>query len=330
MFGGRRPQQKVMFPATTQGPQGKGRNMNGEASTKLDIETAAAAHALPELGDGVDYATGEFSGEGDTSIFYQRWLPRRTSLRGVVVVVHGLGEHGGRYLNLVRRLLPEGYGLYASDHRGFGRSGGERGHITHFREYLLDLRQTVGLARAAHPDVPLTMFAHSMGGLIGVRYLQTFGDTVDQAILCAPALGLRTDRASKGLLLLLRIMSRVQPAYRVDNQGSEPVSRDPEVVAAFEVDPFNNPWVTARWATEMMAAQTHWPQEMARLRMPLLIVQGLADRLVIPELTQSFFRDLPAEDKTLYLYAEHYHELINDLDREIPLDDIAHWLMERS
>jgi alpha-beta hydrolase superfamily lysophospholipase len=80
----------------------------------------------------------------------------------------------------------------------------------------------------------------------------------------------------------------------------------------------------------MMAAQTHWPQEMARLRMPLLIVQGLADRLVIPELTQSFYRDLPAEDKTLYLYAEHYHELINDLDREIPLDDIAHWLMERS
>ncbi len=283
--------------------------------------------ALEDLGDQVDYATGEFSGVGGTRIFYQRWLPQGVALRGTMVIVHGLGEHGGRYLNLVRRLLPEGFACYASDHRGFGQSGGKRGHVERFQNYLLDLRQTVEMARRAHPALPLAMFAHSMGGLIGVRYLQTFGETVDLAIICAPALGLRSERAGQGLVTVMRVMSRVYPSFQIDNKGGgEPVSRDPAVIAAFETDPFATPVITARWATEMIAAQARWPKEMAALDRPILVMQGMEDRLVIPALTQTFYRQLPSTDKTIYLYPEFYHELINDLDKHIPLDDLADWL----
>lgn len=303
-----------------------GSSLSSPASTE---EAYIDSFALAELGDWVDYATGEYPGEGGVPIFFQRWLPQGMDLRGVVVIVHGLGEHGGRYLNLVRRLLPDGFVLYANDHRGFGQSGGERGHVERFHDYLADLRQMVIRAREAYPALPVALFAHSMGGLIGIRYLQTFGETVDMAVISAPALGVRQERASRSLIAMMRIMSRLRPTFAIDNRGSEPVSRDPDVIAAFDVDPFNTRWVTARWATEMLDAQADLAEEMDRLTMPILLLQGLADRLVIPELTQAFYRQIPAEDRTIYLYPGYYHELINDLGKEIPLDELAQWLIDR-
>lgn len=276
-----------------------------------------------------DYTAGEFRGEGGVTVFYRRWLPATARLRGTVVIVHGLGEHGGRYLNLVRRLLAEGYACVAQDHRGFGRSGGKPGHINRFSDYLLDLGRTVALARREGGDRPVVLYGHSMGGLIAVGYLQRDGASVDRAIVASPALGVPGGRVGRGLLAVLKVMSKVYPAFSIDNQGGEPVSRDQAVIAEFDQDPLNNRLVTARWATEMMEAQADWPKHMAQITMPILVMQGMEDRLVIPSLTQAFFRQIPAADKTLYLYPEHFHELHNDLDRDKPLGDLAAWLNQR-
>jgi len=277
-----------------------------------------------------DYHDGTFAGEGGVPIFYRRWLPTTAARRGTVVIVHGLGEHGGRYLNLVRQLLAEGYACYAQDHRGFGRSEGKPGHVNRFADYLLDIKRTAAMARAEGGDHSLTLYGHSMGGLIAVYYLQRYGSTVDLAIIGSPALGVPGGRVGRGMVALLQVMSRVYPTFTIDNRGSEPVSRDPEIIAEFGTDPLSNRLVTARWATEMMAAQANWPENMDAITLPILVMQGMQDRLVVPSLTQKFFRLLPAADKTLYLYPDHFHELHNDLDREKPLGDLAAWLNQRT
>ena len=276
-----------------------------------------------------DYHDGSFIGEGGTPILYRRWLPITAARRGTVVIVHGLGEHGGRYLNLVRRLLAEGYACYAQDHRGFGRSGGKRGHVNRFADYLLDMKRTVAMARSEGGEQSLTLYGHSMGGLISIHYLHQYGATVDRAIIGSPALGMPGGRVGPGLMALLQVMSRVYPTFTIDNRGSEPVSRDPEVIAEFDTDSLGNRLVTARWATEMMTAQANWPKTIDKITLPILVMQGMQDRLVVPSLSQKFFRDLPATDKTLYLYPDHFHELHNDLDREKPLGDLAAWLNQR-
>ncbi|MBP7964470.1 MAG: lysophospholipase [Caldilineaceae bacterium] len=296
------------------------------ASTSIPRSIDNPKYALAGL---ADYHDGTFAGEDGVPIFYRRWLPATAARRGTVVIVHGLGEHGGRYLNLVRRLLAEGYACYAQDHRGFGRSGGKPGHVNHFADYLLDIKRTVALARTEGGAQPLTLYGHSMGGLIAIHYLQQYGATVDLAIIGSPALGVPGGRVGRGLLTLLQVMSRVYPTFTIDNRGSEPVSRDPEIIAEFGTDPLGNRFVTARWATEMMAAQADWPKAIHRITLPILVMQGMQDRLVMPSLTQKFFRHLLAADKTLYLYPDHFHELHNDLDREKPLGDLAAWLNQR-
>ncbi len=281
-----------------------------------------------------DYSTGTFTGKSGVPIFFRRWLPKQPPagqpMRGTVVIVHGLGEHGGRYLNLVRPLLAEGYACYAQDHQGFGRSGGKPGHVNRFSDYLLDLKRTVEMARREGGALPLTLYGHSMGGLIAVRYLQVYGPTVDLAIIGSPALGVPGGRVGRGMTALLQVMSKAYPSFTIDNRGSEPVSRDPEIIAEFDHDPLGNRLITARWATEMMTAQAQWAKNMHTITMPILVMQGMQDRLVLPSLTQQFFRQIPAADKTIYLYPEHFHELHNDLDRDKPLGDLAAWLNQRT
>ena len=271
------------------------------------------------------HSEATFTSVANVPIFYQKWLPDGP-VRGVVMIVHGLGEHGGRYGNLVERLLPEGYAVYAIDHQGFGRSGGQRGHVNHFHDYAKDVHRLNGLVRAEQPGQPVAVFGHSMGGLITLDYAQTYPKDADCWVVQAPAV---RAEMSTPLVFALRLVNLVRPTFSMERPGDGVISRDPEEVRRFEEDPLFVPISTARWLVQILTAQKRVKASVAATSGPLLMLQGTADNLVIPAATQEFFERIPAADKTLLLYDGYFHELHNDIGKEKPLSDIIGWLNAR-
>ncbi len=271
------------------------------------------------------HSEATFTSMAKVPIFYQKWLPDGP-IRGAVIIVHGLGEHSGRYGNLVDRLLPEGYAVYASDHQGFGRSGGQRGHVHHFHDYAKDVHRLNGIVRAEQPGKPLAVFGHSMGGLITLDYAQTYPKDADYWVVQAPAM---RAEVSAPLVFALRLVNLVRPTFSMERPGNGQVSRDPEEVRRFAEDPLLVPVSTARWLVQILAAQKRVKASVQATPGPLLMLQGTADNLVIPAATQEFFAQVTTADKTLHIYDGYYHELHNDLGKEKPLGDIIEWLKVR-
>lgn len=149
---------------------------------------------------------GEFKGAGGLRIWYRSWRPQ--AARAVIVVVHGLGEHGGRYANLVAELVPRGYALYVPDLRGHGRSSGLRGHCDRFVDYVADLKSAVQEAQTQEPGLPLFVYGHSLGGLIVLRHALERPQGARGLVISAPALR-RKFAVPAGKLLLGRVMSRL-------------------------------------------------------------------------------------------------------------------------
>lgn len=277
--------------------------------------------------EAMHHETGIFDGASKVPIFYQRWLPAAGVSRGSVVIVHGLGEHGGRYTHLVNCLLPEGYAIYSLDHQGFGGSGGQRGHINRFTDYLPDVHYMVGMARAEQQNYPVAIFGHSMGGLISLLYALVLPTSVDYLAISAPAL-LATPK--KSLVFLMRAMNLINPTFSIQRPGgAEGISRDPEEVRRFREDPLYTPVSSARWAVEILTTQVEVTRRAAAIQLPILILQGMADTLVVPQATVAFFAQISSSDKTLYTYPGYFHELHNDLGKEKPLGDLVEWLNAR-
>ncbi len=273
------------------------------------------------------HSTDTFEGVAGVPIFCQKWIPVQTVCRGSVVIVHGLGEHSGRYRHLVNRLVPEGYAVYTLDHHGFGRSGGRRGHVERFGDYLADIRYLVEMARAEQPGLPLALYGHSLGGLFSLHYALQCPETVDYLVLSAPALSAKFPRYR---LALLKLINLIHPTFSVRRPiRPELILRGEEELRLFSSDPLRVPTSTARFASEALAAIRAIWQRAEEIRLPVLMIHGAADRFVEPGPTERFFQQISSSDKTLHLYEGFYHELHNDLGKEKPLDDVAQWLNER-
>jgi alpha-beta hydrolase superfamily lysophospholipase len=279
------------------------------------------------MAESILHETGGFRGRGGGTLFCQQWRPAQAKVKAALVLVHGLGEHSSRYPYLVQSLVPAGYAIYGHDHQGFGRSEGQRGHVNRFTEYAADVQIRVAQAREAHPDSPLILFGHSMGGLIALDYLLRYQESVDLAVISAPALLAKTARH---LVLLMRTMNLVQPTFVIQRPGgAEGISRDPAEVEKYANDPL---WVrtsSARWAVEILSAQADIRPRAGEISLPILLIQGSEDQLVVPEATTSFFEAISSADKSYYYYPGYYHEAHNDVDKEYPLKDLRTWLDAR-
>ena len=274
--------------------------------------------------------TGQMKAGDQTPIFYQIRRPSRVRLRAVIFLVHGLGEHGDRYTYLFDRLLPEGYAFFAPDHRGFGRSGGRRGHVMAFDQYIADLKQLKGLMDDAFPDLPKVIYGHSMGGLITLCYAMAHPRDFDFLVAASPALA-NPPRAGRLKMAALWLMSLVFPSFSIDTHGDpNGLSRDPAEVRRAVADPLCHGRVSARWATSFSRTQQRVSQHPHRLATDsVLLLQGTGDTKVVPEATRAFFNALGVDDKTYLPYPGFFHELHNDQDRHRVLDDVARWLNQR-
>ena len=272
----------------------------------------------------MEHVEGEFRGCGDVTLFYQGWMADGV-VKAVVPIIHGFGEHSGRYENVVKHLASCGYSLYSFDLRGHGRSPGQRGYIEHWQELREDVQSFVEVVVQREPGKPLFMFGHSLGGLIALEYALRYPAGLRGVIVSGASLS--QTAVSPTLFLLSRILSRVWPRFSVDTRlDVAALSRDQVVVKAYRDDPLVHSLGTARLGTEVVAAQAWTLEHAADLKLPLLMVHGTEDRLTPLASGRQFFEHVTLADKQRIEYAGAYHEVHNDIDYQRELSDLEDWL----
>jgi len=245
---------------------------------------------------------------------------------GVVAIVHGLHEHGGRYAAVAARLARAGHASYAVDHPGHGRSPGTRGNIGSMAGTVDGVAALVRLAAQRHPGLPLFVYGHSLGGLIALQYLTGSPDAgIRGAVISAPALD--TSAASGVQRRVAPVLSRLLPDLGVLSLDAEAISRDPAVVADYRNDPLNHTGkVRARTGSEMMLTVAGMPQRLRSLTMPLFVLHGGADRLVPTAASEMVPAYAGSADLTRTVYPGLFHEPHNEPEKEQVLDDVVAWL----
>lgn len=270
------------------------------------------------------HAEGTFTGFNNEQLYYQVWRPEAEPV-ATLVIAHGLGEHGGRYMNVVEALLPQGYVIYALDHRGHGRSPGQRGHIGQWTELREDLRAFVLLVQQLEAGRPFFLMGHSMGGCVVLEYVLHYPDGLTAVVASAPAVG--TLNIPPVLAFMSRLLSKVLPRLSI-NSGLDitAISRDTAVVDAYRRDPLVHGKGTPAAAVAFMEAATWAMAHAADFARPLLLLHGDADRLVDVSSSQQFYAKVQHPDKKLAIYPGGYHELHNDWPKEQMVADLASWL----
>lgn len=250
--------------------------------------------------------------------------------RGTIVLVHGTGEHHGRYHHVAAYLNQAGWNVYAEDLPGWGRSEGRRGHIESFEDYLSSVREWTSDALAdAKGEKPVYVMGHSLGGLIATRYVQTDKRSGELAglILSSPCLKLKM-AVPAWKAQLAQVLDRVWPTLVIPN-GITPdmVSRDEAVQAAYKSDPLNYPKVSVRWFSELNQAMENAWADRSRLNLPVMILQAGADTVVDADAVEQFADGLPGEPK-FQRFAGLRHEILNEPEKEEVLHNIVTWLNE--
>jgi alpha-beta hydrolase superfamily lysophospholipase len=253
---------------------------------------------------------GTFAGAGGVPIHWQRSAPDAVP-RGVVLVAHGYAEHLGRYREFVSHLTGRGLAVAGIDHRGHGRSGGPRGHCRRFDEFVADLRILADHAEGWWPKLPRVLFGHSMGGLIAFIYLLHHPETVRAGALTGPAFRV-PDAAPRAMQAIALILGRIAPRVAFSSTLDERMlARDPAVGAAYVNDPLVHRRATAGLFSSVRAAQAEAFARTSQLRVPLLILQGDADRIVDPSGAPAIDARLTGIHE-LVMLPGYYHELLNE------------------
>ena len=271
--------------------------------------------------------TDTFSSHDGVDFFYR--LYQTPNERARLVIAHGLGEHSGRYGNVVNRLLPRHISIWALDHRGHGKSGGKRGHILNFEQYLLDLRLMVELAGEGIPENrKIFLLGHSMGGLIALYFALRHPELIDAVIASSPALGMIIEVQAVKSVLGKKI-SFIWPGLLLSNElDATKISHDENVVQAYQNDPLVHDKISARWFTEFLSAMDEVNRQASQMKIPTLLQVAADDHLVNAPASERFFENLTVDDKTLHMYAGLYHEIYNEVEdqRQKVLGDLEDWL----
>jgi alpha-beta hydrolase superfamily lysophospholipase len=281
----------------------------------------------------MQHTEGRFSASDGLDLYYQAWLPaleEHSEPKAVFAVVHGYGEHSGRYLNLVSHFAPRGFALYAYDLRGHGKSAGQRGHVNHFEEYLSDTDMFLKLVRQLNPGRKLFLLGHSVGGLIVAAYAESY-PTGDLAGLVMSSAFLQMKMKVPGWkMTMARTLSSLLPTFTMANDlGADLLSHDPAVAAAYTTDPLNHYVATARWSVEIFAAQARTLDRAGEVKIPALVIYAGDDQIADPAGSALFFERLKVTDKTVHRYDGYYHEIFNEVGKETVFKDVENWLAER-
>lgn len=272
-----------------------------------------------------EHTTGTLTTSDDVNIHHQSWVPAGHP-RAVVVIVHGLGEHSGRYTHVADALVTAGYAVNALDHRGHGRSGGRRTFVKGYEEFMGDLDLFRAHVSEQHPGVPIVLLGHSMGGNLVVGYALDHQEGLAGLVLSAPALKVG-DEFSSVQLKVFEVMARLVPTVRPQGLDSTAISRDPAVVQAYLDDPYVfNGKITAGLGWALIDAMARFPDRYRELTVPILTLHGSADRLADIEGTRELEIAAVNAPLTAHYYEGLYHEVFNEPEQERVIGDLVAWL----
>lgn len=269
---------------------------------------------------------GSFKGVDGIKIFTREWQPEGKP-HGVVVISHGFNAHSGQYDWVAQQFVSNGLAVYALDHRGRGRSDGERFFIGKLTDWTSDLATFIDMVKEREPGLPVFLLGHSAGGVIACVYTLDHQDDI-AGFICedfayqvpAPAVA----------LAILEGVSYLAPHAHVFKLKNADFSRDPAVVAALDADPLiANESQPSETIAEMVRADRLLEKSFQRITLPLLILHGTSDRVTKASGSQEFFERAGSTDKTLKLYDGHFHDLLADLGKEQVMADIQTWIDER-
>jgi alpha-beta hydrolase superfamily lysophospholipase len=258
-----------------------------------------------------------------TALHLVDYLLPLSEARGGVVIMHGLGEHSGRYQHLARFFNDCGLSVRCYDHRGHGQSEGPRGDVPQGRPILQDLEIIIDDFALHCPGLPF-LFGHSMGGLFAAHFALSKASPLRGLILSSPALAVRLSGFQRKLL---NFMFRFFPYYGVPN-GLSPqyLSHDQAIVDAYKNDPLVHAKISARLLRSMLASIDYCQAHAATLAIPTLMLVAGDDHLVDAEGSHHFFAQLPVEQAHMHVYQDLYHEVFNEKESRQPFSDLRTWL----
>lgn len=260
-------------------------------------------------------------------IFYRRNLP--PSPKAVLIVSHGYAEHSGFYLQFMRYFAKKNFATYAFDHQGHGLSQEERGYVERFEDFLEDLDAFVDFVRESHPELPIFIFGHSMGGLIAFSYGVQQPEKLKGQIFSGPAVGrpVGTQLIPLNLFKAVSILFKRLKVYPlIRNKGT----RNPDIRKYSGEDPLVLNGATVKLFYEFVGRGVDFAQKNApAYKLPCFFMHGTSDKLVDYKVSERILPKISSQDKKLKLYEGLYHELIQEPEREMVLRDMLDWLEKR-
>ena len=270
-----------------------------------------------------------FTGLKGLKIYYQCWLPD-SAPSAVVMIEHGIAEHTGRYSNVVYELVPGGIAVYANDHRGHGKSEGDRCYVDSFDQYVEDVKIFYDLVRKEHPGIPIFLLGHSMGSLIAIQFTRKYESLLSGLILSGSGNKVGGN-VSKILIGISKLMSKILPHVKVKATDlSAYISHDSEVVEKYRTDPLNYlKGISFRLGAELLQRFSINESLVGNFKLPLLFQAGSDDQLVLG--ASSLATKFTMADKTIRIYQGLWHEVYNETetDRKMALKDLSNWIVNR-
>ncbi|MCK6539856.1 MAG: lysophospholipase [Anaerolineales bacterium] len=263
----------------------------------------------------------------DVTFYMQGWEPQGKP-KAIVCLVHGLGEHTGRYAHVGKALNDAGYALFGFDLRGHGKTGGPRGHFPSLDAVVQDIRQFVEFQKRNHPGLPIFLYGHSLGGLLGLAYAIQYPDGLQGVIVTGA--GLRSAlQEQKGKIALVKLLGSLLPSLVVKSELEVAgLSRDEAVVQAYVNDPLVHDKTSLGLGKAGLAAIDLCFARAREFKPPLLIMHGKADRITYPSGSEDFAR-LAGEtnkDVTLKLWEGMYHEIHNEPEQAEVFKTMIEWM----
>jgi alpha-beta hydrolase superfamily lysophospholipase len=264
-------------------------------------------------------------GRGRSPLLFRRaWLP--PDPWAALLVVHGYAEHSGRYEDLGAWFAARGLAVHAYDHRGHGRSEGTRCHVDRFDELLDDADRMLERVRGEHPELPIALLGHSMGGLVVAAFLADRRPPVAAAVTSGAALAVGPG-VSRARVAAARLVRRLAPRLALGS-GLDPagLSRDPEVVRRYVEDPLVYRTMTSSLAVELLAAIPRVAARAVEVQVPVLLLHGSEDPLCPIEGSRAFHGGVRVPGSAFRAYPGLRHEIFNEPEREQVFADLLAWL----
>ncbi|KAG7601949.1 putative 2-acylglycerol O-acyltransferase [Arabidopsis thaliana] len=302
---------------------------------KLEEEDTARRRSLAEgvemAGDG-EISCSLFYGRRGNALFSRSWLPISGELRGILIIIHGLNEHSGRYSQFAKQLNASNLGVYAMDWIGHGGSDGLHGYVPSLDYVVSDTEDFLEKIRSENPGVPCFLFGHSTGGAVVLKAASSpsIEDMLAGIVLTSPALRVKPAHPIVGAIAPIFSLLAPRFQFKGANKRGIPVSRDPEALLAKYSDPlvYTGP-IRVRTGYEILRITAYLTRNFKSVTVPFFVLHGTEDKVTDPLASQDLYNQAPSVFKDIKLYDGFLHDLLFEPEREEVGRDIIDWMMNR-